>query len=120
VLDPQLHAFLEARECLNYFFCFRWLLIHFKREFEFDQIPRLWEAMWACPLTPHLHLYLAVAVLVHHRRQIMADQGMDFDGMLKFCVHLSGKIDLEGMLRLAEALVRYAGPAGRECCQGLP
>ena len=50
----------------------------------------------------------------------MADQGMDFDGMLKFCVNLSGKIDMEGMLRLAEALVRYAGPAGRECCQGLP
>jgi hypothetical protein len=38
VLDPQLHAFLEARECLNYFFAFRWLLIHFKREFPFDQV----------------------------------------------------------------------------------
>lgn len=38
VLDPQLHAFLEARDCLNYFFVFRWLLIHFKREFPFDQV----------------------------------------------------------------------------------
>jgi hypothetical protein len=38
VLDPQLHALFEARECLNYFFAFRWLLIHFKREFPFDQV----------------------------------------------------------------------------------
>lgn len=38
VLDPQLHAFLEARDCLNYFFAFRWLLIHFKREFAFEQV----------------------------------------------------------------------------------
>ena len=30
VLDPQLHACLQQRDCLNYFFCFRWLLIHFK------------------------------------------------------------------------------------------
>lgn len=40
VLDPQLHALFEARECLNYFFAFRWLLIHFKREFPFDQVRR--------------------------------------------------------------------------------
>jgi hypothetical protein len=38
VLDPQLHAFLEERECLHYFFAFRWLLIHWKREFSFDQV----------------------------------------------------------------------------------
>jgi Rab-GTPase-TBC domain len=38
LLDPQLHAFLEAKDCLNYFFCYRWLLIHFKREFGFDEV----------------------------------------------------------------------------------
>ncbi len=40
MLDPQLHAYLEARDCLNYFFCFRWVLIHFKREFSFEQVRR--------------------------------------------------------------------------------
>ena len=37
VMDPPLHAFLASKECLNYFFCYRWLLIHFKREFTFDE-----------------------------------------------------------------------------------
>lgn len=38
LLDPALHAFLEAKDALNYFFCYRWLLIHFKREFAFDEV----------------------------------------------------------------------------------
>ena len=38
LLDPPLHAHLEARDCLNFFFCYRWVLIHFKREFGFDEV----------------------------------------------------------------------------------
>jgi hypothetical protein len=120
VLDPQLHAFLEERDCLNYFFAFRWLLVHFKREFAFDQVLNLWEAFWSCPLTPHLHLYLAAAVLIHHRRVLLSDKQLCFDGMLRFCVELSGRVDLYGTLRLAEALVVIAGPAGQHCLEGLP
>lgn len=36
--DPELHSFFETRDCLNYFFCYRWLLVHFKREFEFEEV----------------------------------------------------------------------------------
>lgn len=38
LLDPPMHAFMEDKSCLNYFFCYRWLLIHFKREFTFDEV----------------------------------------------------------------------------------
>lgn len=48
LLDPQLHAFFEARDCLNYFFAFRWLLIHFKREFPFEQVRRLGDCVVCC------------------------------------------------------------------------
>ncbi len=41
LLDPPMHAFMEAKSCLNYFFCYRWLLIHFKREFAFDEVSLL-------------------------------------------------------------------------------
>jgi len=81
---------------------------------------RLWEALWSRHLTPQIHLYFAAAVLVHHRRALMADPRIDFDGLLKFCVELGGRIDLDGMLRLAEALVGYAGQAGAEVVRGLP
>ncbi len=38
LLDPQLYAHLEARDCLSLFFCYRWVLIAFKREFVFDEV----------------------------------------------------------------------------------
>ncbi|TYJ49155.1 hypothetical protein E1A91_A01G114700v1 [Gossypium mustelinum] len=31
LLDRPLHKYFEQNDCLNYFFCFRWILIHFKR-----------------------------------------------------------------------------------------
>lgn len=37
-LDPPLYAHLEARECLSFFFCYRWLLILMKREFAFEEV----------------------------------------------------------------------------------
>ena len=37
LVDPQLAAFLKGKGADNYFFCYRWLLIHFKRDFAFDE-----------------------------------------------------------------------------------
>jgi hypothetical protein len=85
-----------------------------------SQVLCLWECCWACPLTPHLHLYLAAAVLIQHRRLLLADAALDFDGLLRFCVELAGKLDLSGCLRLAETLVLIAGQAGAELLAGLP
>lgn len=45
-VDSQLYAFLESHDCLNFFYCFRWLLIIFKREFSFDNIQKLWDVLW--------------------------------------------------------------------------
>jgi len=119
LLDPQLSAFLQERDCLNFFFCFRWILIHFKREFEFDQVLRLWEALWSRHLSEHFHLYVCVAVLEQQRRVIMREE-MDFDAILTLCINLSYNIDLDSVLRDAEALCLYAGPEGREILDGLP
>ena len=59
IVDPQLHAFLEARDCLNYFYCYRWLLIHFKREFAFEEVGHThaqttlaWMIIVSCSLLP--------------------------------------------------------------------
>ncbi|GKV17070.1 hypothetical protein SLEP1_g27623 [Rubroshorea leprosula] len=114
LLDLPLHNYFKQNDCLNYFFCFRWILIQFKREFEYEMIMRLWEVLWTHYLSEHLHLYVCVAILKRHRSKIMGEQ-MDFDTLLKFINELSGHIDLDAILRDAEALCICAGENGAAC-----
>ncbi|RDX87299.1 TBC1 domain family member 15, partial [Mucuna pruriens] len=111
LLDSPLHNYFKQRDCLNYFFCFRWILIQFKREFEFEKTMRLWEVLWTHYPSEHLHLYVCVAILKRYRGKIMGEE-MDFDTLLKFINELSGHIDLDATLRDAEALCICAGENG--------
>ncbi|XXG52174.1 hypothetical protein AAC387_Pa03g0553 [Persea americana] len=114
LLDIPLHNYLNQADCLNYFFCFRWILIQFKRELEYGMTMRLWEVLWTHYLSEHFHLYLSVAILKRHRKKIMGEQ-MDFDTLLKFINELSGHLDLDSALRDAEALCICAGENGAAC-----
>ncbi|XP_018836649.2 TBC1 domain family member 15-like isoform X2 [Juglans regia] len=111
LLDSPLHNYFKQNDCLNYFFCFRWVLIQFKREFEYEKTMLLWEVLWTHYLSEHLHLYVCVAILKRYRSKIMGEQ-MDFDTLLKFINELSGHIDLDSILRDAEALCICAGENG--------
>jgi len=42
-VDPKLFDSLLEKDASNLYFCFRWLLIRFKREFTFENIQTLWE-----------------------------------------------------------------------------
>jgi hypothetical protein len=80
----------------------------------------LWTAFWSCPSTRQLHIYLAAAVLIQHRRLLLSNPALDLDGLLAFAVQLAGRIDLPSTLALARALVTVAGAAGEHCVEGLP
>ncbi|PKA47841.1 hypothetical protein AXF42_Ash019852 [Apostasia shenzhenica] len=114
LLDRPLHNYFEQADCLNYFFCFRWILIQFKREFKFEQIMHIWEVLWTHYPSEHFHLYLCAAILKSNRKKIMGEQ-MDFDCLLKFINELSGKIDVDTIIRDAEALCMSAGEHGAAC-----
>ncbi|KAE8730745.1 putative r2r3-myb transcription factor [Hibiscus syriacus] len=114
LLDSPLHNYFKQNDCLNYFFCFRWILIQFKRELEYEETMRLWEVLWTHHLSEHLHLYVCVAILKRYRSKIIGEQ-MDFDTLLKFINELSGQIDLDATLRDAEALCICAGENGAAC-----
>ncbi|KFP24887.1 TBC1 domain family member 15, partial [Colius striatus] len=43
LLDSGFCSYLESQDSGYLYFCFRWLLIRFKREFSFQDILRLWE-----------------------------------------------------------------------------
>ena len=90
------------------------------REFEYENVMRLWEVFWTHYLTEHFHLYMCVALLKKYRRKIVEER-MDFDTLLKFINGLSGRINLEAVLREAEALCIVAGDLGVSCIpEGTP
>ncbi|KAF9121094.1 GTPase activating protein [Mortierella sp. 14UC] len=105
VLDPKLYKHLEKCEALNLFFCFRWLLIWFKREFEWVDIMRLWEILFSDHLSTQFQLFVAMAILDKHR-DVMIDHLQGFDEILKYVNDLSMTIDLEESLQNAEILYR--------------
>ena len=50
-LCPALYRHLDALDGLNLFFCFRWLLVCFRREFALPEVHRLWESIFASDWT---------------------------------------------------------------------
>ena len=55
-LDPEFYSYLDAKDSSNLFFCFRWLLIWFKREFAFTEVMGLWEVLWTDLPCQNFHL----------------------------------------------------------------
>ena len=83
LMDPQLYLHLQSAESTNFFFFFRMLLVWYKREFEWGDILRLWEALWTDYLSSNFHIFIALAILEKHRDVIM-DHLQHFDEVLKY------------------------------------
>jgi len=45
--DCEFWQYLQEKKCLELFFCFRWLLIMFKREFPLPDVQQIWEVRWS-------------------------------------------------------------------------
>lgn len=71
VMDPEIYRHLDKIDGLNLFFCFRWILIAFKREFAFDDVLRLWEVLWTDYYSNQFILFVALAVIESHRDVIL-------------------------------------------------
>ncbi|CAB3359593.1 Hypothetical predicted protein [Cloeon dipterum] len=103
ILDPELANYLNAHESGNLFFCFRWLLVLFKREFSNEDIMIIWEVFWTGLPCPNFHLLFCIAILETEREQIMAnDNGLS--DILAHVNSLSMNIDRDAMLCKAEAM----------------
>lgn len=102
-MDPELYKRLEDTETSNLFFCFRWLLVWFKREFEWEDVIRLWEVLWTDHLSDKMILFIALAVIDAHRKTILEELNQ-FDEILKYINDLTGNISLEPTLERAEVL----------------
>ena len=115
LMEPKLWDHFESKESSELFFCFRWLLIRFKREFSFDDIQTLWEVMWTKLPCPNFHLFICMALLETEKDFIMRED-YGFSDILKYINDLSGRIDLQSTLRKAEGIYNQL----YECKDDLP
>lgn len=82
LIDPALYLHLQKADSTNFFFFFRMLLVWFKREFEWNDVLRLWECLWTDWQSSNFHLFIALAILERHRSAIL--QLEQFDEVLKY------------------------------------
>ncbi|KAH9822539.1 rab-GTPase-TBC domain-containing protein [Melampsora americana] len=103
LLDPGLYRHFDKTNSLNLFICFRWILIGFKREFVFQDVMKVWEAMWSDICGPHSDLFIALAILEKHREPIIRYL-REFDEVLKYVNDLAMTLDCDEVLAQAEVL----------------
>jgi hypothetical protein len=84
---PDLATYLEKHDSGNMFFCFRWLLVLFKREFSYQNIMRLWEVLWTDLPCPNFHLLFCVAIL-DSQQHILTENNYGFTEILKVIGHM--------------------------------
>lgn len=102
-LDPELCDFLDSQDSGSLCFCFRWLLIWFKREFSFEDILILWEVLWTRLPCENFHLLVACSILESQRGELIGSDH-DFNTILKHINELTMKLDLQTILCGAEAI----------------
>ncbi|VDM39880.1 unnamed protein product [Toxocara canis] len=103
VVNPKLANYLESHNSDDMYFCFRWVLMCFKREFCFDDIMRLWEVLWTDLPCSNFHLLICVAILDKQMNFIIENKFALIE-ILKHVNDLSMNIDLEETLISAEAI----------------
>lgn len=102
-IDAKFSQYLETNDSSNMYFCFRWILILFKREFTFPDVMKLWEILWTDLPCKNFHLLICISILLQKKDDIIKN-GYGFNEILKFINDLSLRIDLESTLRFAEGL----------------
>ncbi|XP_077529886.1 TBC1 domain family member 15/17 isoform X3 [Haemaphysalis longicornis] len=89
VAVPKLAIYLEEHESGNLYFCFRWLLVLFKREFKCEEIMRLWEVLWTDLPCQNFHLLLCVAIL-DHEKELLMENNYGLNEILKLLAPSAG------------------------------
>jgi len=105
VVDPELYKHLESVDALNMFFCFRWMLCFFKREFSFDSTKRVWEALLSDYLSPHYELFFACA-MIEDSRDVILGKHLQLDEIMLTMNQLAGSRKTNPLLHRSEELFR--------------
>jgi len=114
LINPDLWDDFVAKGSSDLYFCFRWLLVRFKREFSFEDIKMLWEVFWSGLPCKNFHLIFTVALL-QIEEDYLRKQDCGFEEILKHVNEMSERIDLQKSLCEAEEIFNQI-----DTCSSLP
>ncbi|KAL3318311.1 Small G protein signaling modulator 1 [Cichlidogyrus casuarinus] len=110
LLDPTLFEHLSQNcEQGQFYFCYRWFLLDFKREFQYKDIFTIWETIWAARLLglcDYFNLFIALAIIQYYRDLVLC-YDMDFTDIIKFFNERAEHHDVEKILTMARNLVYH-------------
>ncbi|KAH8352409.1 hypothetical protein KR084_003953 [Drosophila pseudotakahashii] len=101
--NAPLFNYMRSHDSDNMYFCFRWLLVWYKRELSNEDVLKLWECLWTRLPCANFHLLFSVAILDQETSVIIENQ-YEFTEILKHVNELSGNIDVQKTLQIAEAI----------------
>ncbi|XP_044749210.1 TBC1 domain family member 15 [Coccinella septempunctata] len=102
-IDPDLASYFNNHDSGNMFFCFRWLLVWFKRELSEEDCMSLWEVLWTGFPCENFHLLLCCAILTQEKQTLM-ENNYGFTDILKHINDLCGRLNVEKILNDAQAI----------------
>jgi hypothetical protein len=83
-IDPELMRQLEESESDHLLFCFQWMLIFFKREFERNEALIMWDVLFTQYLSRDFSIFVC-ASMVEDLRDAVVGKALANDEILKVC-----------------------------------
>lgn len=117
VIDADLALYLAEKDASAMFFCFRWVLCVFKREFvdaakpatgesAYAAISRLWDTLWANYfVADRYHHFIALAMLEQHK-DVIIEASMAWEEIIGYINDQAGQFDVDVVLVRAECYYR--------------
>ncbi|KAH3901519.1 related to GTPase-activating protein GYP7 [Saccharomycodes ludwigii] len=99
---PDLMKHLTECDSSNLFFCFRMILVWFKRDFQDEQIWKIWEIFWTDYYSSQFQLFFMLAILQKNSLPVINNL-KSFDDILKYFNDLKD-LDWEDLMVRAELL----------------
>ncbi|KAH9583921.1 Small G protein signaling modulator 2, variant 2 [Schistosoma haematobium] len=107
IFDPEMNNHLAQKVPEGQLlFSYRWLLLDFKRELQYDDIFPVWETIWASRriVTYDFGIFFALALLEYYR-DILIYYNMDITEIIRFYNELTEQHDCVTLLELARSFV---------------
>ncbi|QLG74218.1 hypothetical protein HG535_0G01020 [Zygotorulaspora mrakii] len=103
LLLPNLSEHLNKCDSSNLFFCFRMLLVWFKREFEFNEVCSIWEIFLTDFYSSQFQLFFMLAILQKNSQPVIQNLNQ-FDQVLEYFNGLHGTMDWNDLMTRSELL----------------